>query len=375
MPFWPVYPQAILHSGYHSTEVTDMSATTSLLDALPQKYPALAACPRATDWLRQQVNFGLADNTVTAYARGLEVYLRFGAAAGIVVEAATRSQIGDYVRHLLAQEKGGREAGGQVTKTCLANATLQQRLTVLRLFYDYLVEEGLMTSNPVGRVSHGKAGEFGAVGGRILLPRYRKLPWIPHDEQWQAILAVARRQPLRNRLMLALSYDAALRREEVCSLQTGDIDPSRRLLRIRAETTKNHSERVVPYAETTGLLLAAWLRERRALSRAPGALFLSASPRNHAQPISSWGWSKVVAQLASQAEVKQFTTHTPRHLCLTDLARAGWDIHEIAAFAGHRSIQTTMLYIHLSGRDLADKLARGMSQIHAWRIAAMGGAS
>jgi integrase/recombinase XerD len=42
-------------------------------------------------------------------------------------------------------------------------------------------------------------------------------------------------------------------------------------------------------------------------------------------------------------------------------------VHEIAAFAGHRSIQTTLLYIHLSGRDLALKLSKGMAEIHAWR--------
>ena len=63
----------------------------------------------------------------------------------------------------------------------------------------------------------------------------------------------------------------------------------------------------------------------------------------------------------------RFTTHTLRHLCLTDLARAGWDIHEIATFAGHRSVQTTLLYIHHSGRDLARKLAAGMAQVHAQR--------
>ncbi len=52
---------------------------------------------------------------------------------------------------------------------------------------------------------------------------------------------------------------------------------------------------------------------------------------------------------------------------MTDLARAGWDIHEIATFAGHRSVQTTLLYIHLSGRDLSRKLATGMAHIHARR--------
>ena len=51
------------------------------------------------------------------------------------------------------------------------------------------------------------------------------------------------------------------------------------------------------------------------------------------------------------------------------LARMGWEIHAIATFAGHRHTDSTLQYIHLSGRDLADKLAAGMQHIHAWRVA------
>jgi hypothetical protein len=43
----------------------------------------------------------------------------------------------------------------------------------------------------------------------------------------------------------------------------------------------------------------------------------------------------------------------------------------MATFAGHRNLATTLQYVHLSGRDLADKLARGMAQIHAWRARAL----
>jgi integrase/recombinase XerD len=168
--------------------------------------------------------------------------------------------------------------------------------------------------------------------------------------------------------MLAFSYDAALRREELCSLSTTDLDPANRTLRIRAETTKNRRERIVPYSETTGMLFAAYLKERRLLSLQRGPLFLSSSRRNRTQPISIWTWSKVVAGLAKRSGVELFTTHTPRHLCLTDLARGNWDIHEIATFAGHRSIQTTLRYIHLSSRDLQAKLEQGMTSIHALRV-------
>jgi integrase len=195
-----------------------------------------------------------------------------------------------------------------------------------------------------------------------------RLPWIPGEQQWLDILQVARREPVRNRVMLALAYDAALRREELCSVQAGDLDPAHRMLRVRAETTKNRRERVVPYSAAAGELLAGYLAHRSGISRARGSLFLSESRRNHAQPLSLWTWSKVVRQIALAAGVPQFSTHTLRHLCLTDLARMGWEVHAIAAFAGHRHTDSTLTCIHLSGRDLAAKLSTGMDHIHAWRV-------
>jgi integrase/recombinase XerD len=182
-------------------------------------------------------------------------------------------------------------------------------------------------------------------------------------------LDVAKSEPLRNRLMLALAYDAGLRREELCLLRTDDVDPAHRMLRIRAETTKGRRERVVPYSAVTGALLRAYLDERRSLSSARGPLFLSVSRRNRASPLTLWTWSKVARRMGDRADVPQFSTHTLRHLCLTDLARAGWELHAIATFAGHRSLATTLQYIHLSGRDLAAKFARGMAEVHGWRIA------
>ena len=249
----------------------------------------------------------------------------------------------------------------------LANATLQQRLVAVRLFYEFLVEEGVRESNPVGRGRYTPRGGFGG-GRRGLVPRVTRLPWIPGEQQWLDILDVARREPVRNRVMLALAYDAALRREELCSLRVSDLDPAHRTLRVRAETTKNRHERVVPYSAAAGELLSGYLAHRAGISRARGPLFLSESRRNHGEPLSLWTWSKVVRQIALDAGVPRFSTHTLRHLCLTDLARMGWEVHAIAAFAGHRHTDSTLTYIHLSGRDLAGKLASGMEHVHAWRI-------
>jgi integrase/recombinase XerD len=196
-----------------------------------------------------------------------------------------------------------------------------------------------------------------------------KLPWIPAEAEWLQLLQMFRSEPIRNRLMLALAYDSALRREELCSLRTDDFDPAHRTLRIRAETTKTRRERIVPYSASTGVLLADYLQHRGTLSRARGPLFLSESRRNYAEPLTLWTWSKVVRRVAVAAEVPRFSTHTTRHLCLTDLARMGWELHAIATFAGHRSTETTLRYIHLSGRELSTQLNRSIAHLHAQRVA------
>jgi integrase/recombinase XerD len=296
-------------------------------------------------------DLGRAPRTIDAYGVGLAEYLEVCERENVDLVEANREHIARYVRELSGRP--GRRGANVVSIDSgagLSNATLQQRLVPVRLLYDFLIEEGLRESNPVGRGRY-TPGRGGGGSQRGLVPRLTKLPWIPSDLQWLGVLELVREEPVRNRVMLALAYDAALRREELCSLGTGDLDPARRTLRVRAETTKNRRERVVPYSAATGVLLSEYLRHRAAVSRARGPLFLSESRRNRGQPLTLWTWSKVIGKIA-----------------VADLARMGWELHAIASFAGHRSTESTLKYIHLSGRDLADKLAKSMDHIHAWRV-------
>ena len=336
-------------------------------EGIVERWPALGRCPLAARWLKLQQDLGRSPRTVHAYARSLIDYLGYCERADVEVVSAGRAEIAGYLRDL--RERPGRHGVNVIalgSGAGLANATLQLRVTVVRLFYDFLVEERVRDRNPVAR---GYRSADGRAGRRGLVARFDPLPWIPTDAQWRAVLEVAAGESLRNRLMLALAYDAALRREELCLLATDDLDPAHRTITIRAETTKSRRSRVVPYSAVAGRLLAGYLAHRRAITSARGALFVSESPRNRAAGVSPWTWSKVVRSIALRAGVPAFSTHTLRHLCLTDLARCGWELHEIASFAGHRSTVTTLRYVHLSGRDLADRVASGMSQIHADRLA------
>jgi integrase len=216
---------------------------------------------------------------------------------------------------------------------------------VVRLFYDYLQEIGLRADVPLSRRSFTPGNGFYGTRDRALVPYFERFPWIPGDDEWEAILSALAAEPVRNRLMLLLSYDGALRRGELLALSTSDIRAPLRQIVIRPEIAKNRSGRIVLYGAVTAELLRRYLDHRHALGVRGGALFRSESPRNYSQPLSIHAWTKIVAGIAERAGTPRFTPHTLRHLRLTDLARCGTDLHAISLYAGHRSLDTTRLYL------------------------------
>lgn len=277
-----------------------------VLMILEEKWPVLARHERALARLRLWVDLGHAPRTLDAYARGLAEYLAACDHAGVDPLTATRAQVASYVREL--RERPSRRGGNAVaidSGSGLANATIQQRLVPVRLFYDFLVEEGLRESNPVGRGRY-TPGQRRSGHERGLVPRLSKLPWLPSEAQWNDVLQGrpgAGSQPTDAR--------AGLRRGAAAR---GAVQPAYRRSRSgapdaagRAETTKNRRGRVVPYSAATGVLLSHYLAHRATFSRARGPLFLSESRRNYAQPLTLWTWSKVVHRIAGTAELSQFS--------------------------------------------------------------------
>ena len=316
----------------------------------------VASCFHSVGWLRILHNLGRAERTIDAYGRGLDQYLSFCEAIGVDPILATLEDVSLFVRW-----QRGDHPICDVVRRPVSNNTLLQRLTAIRLWYDHLRYTRVREDNPVPRNSYGDPSGLDhrpGGAGRTLVRKVETLPRIPTDAAWHALLCSARSESLRNRMMRELAYFGALRREELVSLEVGDVDFARRLITVRADTTKGGRSRVVSYAGEAGVNLAAYLTERHALDRRPGPLFLSTSNRNRGAPLSKWQWSKTVRTLAYGADMPSFSTHTLRHVRLTHLARANWRIHEIAAYAGHRNPKSTMTYIHLSGTELTSRIAR-----------------
>ncbi|WP_433206472.1 site-specific integrase [Nocardia sp. CA-107356] len=119
---------------------------------LMEKWPVLGRHERAAVWLRVWTDLGRAPRTIDAYARGLAEYLEMCERVEVdPVAEADRSHIARYVRELA--ERPSRRGVNVVSIDSgvgLANATLQQRMVPVRLFYDFLVEEGCGSPIPLG---------------------------------------------------------------------------------------------------------------------------------------------------------------------------------------------------------------------------------
>ena len=116
-----------------------------------EKWPVLGRNELASGWLRIWADLGRAPRTIDAYARGLAEYLDVCERENVDPAAANRAHVAVFVRELTSRpSRRGPNVVSLDSGAGLSNATIQQRLVPVRLFYD-LIEEGLRDSNPVGR--------------------------------------------------------------------------------------------------------------------------------------------------------------------------------------------------------------------------------
>ena len=175
-------------------------------------------------------------------------------------------------------------------------------------------------------------------------PAHKQLPRVLSVEQLEHLFATTDHPKPRALLMTA--YAAGLRVSEVVRLQITDIesDPSRMLIRINQG--KGNKARY-------SLLSERLLVELRTYWKidGPRPWLFPGSKAN--QPMPSGTAQKVYNQARARAGIDQGSGfHTLRHSFATHLFDAGVDPHTLQLLLGHRSIKTTLKYVHVSRRHL-----------------------
>jgi integrase/recombinase XerD len=190
---------------------------------------------------------------------------------------------------------------------------------------------------------------------RLTLKAAFSVDMIPYGKKPKSLPAVLSRdevarlfacvpQPME-RLMLQTAYACGLRASEVLALKLADIDSSRMLLWVRHG--KGNKDRGVPVSPA----LLEVLRNHWRRCRPTTWLFPGRTPSGR----RSLGALQRVCRRAVLAAgiTKKASLHTLRHSYATHLLEAGVDLLTLQRLLGHRDLQTTARYIHLSGAHLA----------------------
>jgi integrase/recombinase XerD len=82
-------------------------------------------------------------------------------------------------------------------------------------------------------------------------------------------------------------------------------------------------------------------------------------------PLTAAGLDEIVAGACQRAGISKLTCHQLRHTCFTRLREAGMALEAVQAQAGHRSIESTRIYLHLTDAWLANEYRQAMEAIEA----------
>ena len=218
----------------------------------------------------------------------------------------------------------------------LSPRSVQRRLSAVRGFFNYLVRERLVASNPAVDIRAPKASR--RLPGTLDVDQINQLLDIPAEDA----LAV------RDRAIMELFYSSGLRLDELVGLDVGQLDLPDRTVRVLG---KGRKTRVVPVGRKAVEALKAWLKERVTLADTEStALFVGKNG-------SRLKHRAIQLRIAYWARRKGLPSHVHphlfRHSFATHLLESSKDLRGVQELLGHADISTTQIYTHLDFAHLA----------------------
>jgi integrase/recombinase XerD len=297
-------------------------------------------------------------NTVRAYAHDLKAFFT------VIGKEPEEVRPADVMAFVAAQ-RGIRPAGAKVVSISegLSTATVRRRLAAVSAFYGYLIARGDtgVEVNPVPRGIPTRRSKRRELRGQPLVRAVRRLPTILSPEELAGLMAALRTE--RDKAMVQAMVLGGLRRQEVLGLRLEDLRLGE--WRVFVADGKGGHQRLVPVSPTFFSTVAAYMNTERPMDAPTDRLFVSLKGPRRGLPLSADGLDEIMSAARKRAGLTHGTCHELRHTCLTRLREAGMSIEALQAQAGHRSIASTQLYLHLGADWLADEYRRAAEVIDA----------
>jgi site-specific recombinase XerD len=253
----------------------------------------------------------LAENTQECYIRAIAQFAQF---FGKSPELLGREEIRTYLLHLVQKKK-------------VSGSTYRQTLAAIRLLY----RTTLGRNEIVEGIQHCKTE--------------KKLPVVlSMDEIERFFKALESR---KHRAIFMTAYAAGLRVSEVVALRVTDIDSQRMVLRV--DQGKGRKDRYVMLSPRLLLVLRAYWKAARPTT----FLFPGGRWGKHPKPITTHSVYNACKRAMRNAQItKNISTHTMRHSFATHLLENGTDVRTIQILLGHRHLNTTAVYMHVSQQKI-----------------------
>lgn len=239
----------------------------------------------------------------------------------------------------------------------LGARSIQHLLSVVRSFFDYLMREGVLPSNPAVGIRAPKVPrklpktlDVDQIG-RLLGDQMGRLSEPQMDQLPQPNLAPPGLSPLlvRDLAILELMYSSGLRLSEITHLECADVDLTDAMVRVIG---KGNKTRLVPVGSYAIAALQHWLSHRIALAGVDeAALFVSVrgmrlTPRAVQLRVGHWA--------ATHGSGGHVHPHMLRHSFASHLLESSGDLRAVQELLGHADLSTTQIYTHLDFQHLAN---------------------
>ncbi|WP_226913370.1 site-specific tyrosine recombinase XerD [Gephyromycinifex aptenodytis] len=290
-------------------------------------------------WLsQQQVERGIAHNTVLSYTRDLARYAAYLDEVGIDRLADVRSNhVSDFLQALRQGDEQHRP---------LSIASAGRALIAVRGFHRFLLLEGETEQDPAADITPPR-------------PVQRLPKAITIDAVERLIDATAFGEgpmPLRDRALIELLYGTGARISEAIGLDVDDLDLESGQVRLLG---KGNKQRIVPLGRYASRALDDYLVRGRPILAARGTgtpeVFLHA----RGGPLSRQSAWAVIRAAARRAGIAgDIGPHTLRHSFATHLLDGGADVRVVQELLGHASVSTTQIYTLVSAQHLREVYAQ-----------------
>lgn len=269
------------------------------------------------EFLKYQKNYS--NYTITSYENDITEFFNYINSEGLNYKNIEYSDIRFYLMYLKEKEDN--------------NSSIDRKLSALRGFYKYLVNEGVVHNNVFSLVNGPKKSKK--------LPRY-----FDYNELEEMFLIPDTNTALgqRDLLLLEMLYATGCRVGELVSIKVKDIDFNRRTILIIG---KGNKERYLNYGEYCEDILKKYLKDGYLSLNINKSEFLFLNKNGGV--LTERGVRFILDKIIKQTGInKNISPHMIRHSFATHLLNEGCDLLTVQKLLGHESIKATQIYTHVT---------------------------